>query len=368
MVRIAAERVVPLLGFDAAAVLLLKEEGQVLQLLHAVGLPASVTVHYQRIPVGPSVAGRAITERRPVLVSIDSYSARDVAAFEALRQAGFLTLVSVPLLAHGEVYGALSLVSRSRLEASASMLSLLTSIGTQIGLAVSAAQERERLVTQERMAALGRLAAGIAHELRNPLSVIAGRIELLKGAVTEPETVARQIGSLAEAEARMRKIVEGLSTYSKPPKTEPTLLNLGELLAATRELVAYMARKSGVTVSIDAAPGLPAVRGDRSEVMQILLNLASNAIEAMAETGGKLALGARADGARVIAEVADTGPGIAPETLPGIWEPFYTTKPEGTGLGLSIVRSLVDKQPGAEISVESVHGHGTTFRLALPVP
>ncbi len=105
----------------------------------------------------------------------------------------------------------------------------------------------------------------------------------------------------------------------------------------------------------------------RERALPIERDLAGS-IEAMAETGGKLALGARADGARVIVEVADTGPGIAPETLAKIWEPFYTTKAEGTGLGLSIVRSLVDKQPGAEISVESIRGRGTTFRLALTAP
>jgi signal transduction histidine kinase len=101
-------------------------------------------------------------------------------------------------------------------------------------------------------------------------------------------------------------------------------------------------------------------------VIQILFNLATNAVEAIAETGGRVVLRARRQpGGDVDVEVADTGPGIDPAVLPRIWDPFYTTKAEGTGLGLSIVRALVEEQPGATIAVESVPGVGTTFRLTM---
>lgn len=387
--RIAAEQALPLLGFDAAAALLLDPQGQVLRLLHAHALPPAVRAVTESIPVGSSVAGRAVAERQPVLLSIEAYPEIGLPHLaDALCQAGFLTLAATPFLAHGQVYGALTLLSRHRLQASPSMLSLLTAVGTQIGLAVSYAAERERLAAQERLAALGRLAAGMAHELNTPLSRLLLELELLQSDVAEGEPLASELlpqylPSLEAAAGQMKRIMRGLSTYAKPPRPEPSVLQMGELLAATQELVAYAARQSHVTVALDAPAVLPAVLGDRSQLMQVLVNLATNAIEAMAETGGQLTLGVRVQAASVdhqrpggqpaslpasvIVEVADTGPGISQEVLHQIWEPFYTTKPEGTGLGLAIVRSLVAEQPGASIDVESRPHQGTTFTLTLPV-
>jgi hypothetical protein len=236
-------------------------------------------------------------------------------------------------------------------------------------------QAEEALRASDRLAALGRLAAGIGHELRNPLTVLAGRVQLLaiqtgKGELPSLDVLARHVTSLSDAAERMKRILEGLSTYAKPPKPEPRRLSAAELLAATAELVAYESRKRRIQVSVEAAPSLPAVLGDRSQLMQVLVNLATNAIEAMGPEG-QLVLRAGLEGAgpgdgMVRIEVADTGPGIAPETLARIWDAFYTTKAEGTGLGLSIVRGLVGEQPGAAITVESHVDRGTTFTISMP--
>lgn len=248
--------------------------------------------------------------------------------------------------------------------------------------------QREVLLRSEKLADLGRLAAGVDHELRNPLAVISGRMTLLEMQISDDkvptsEVLARHVRAVTEAVERMERIMRGLSTYSKPSRPEPTLLDMRELLSAIRELVAYQARTSDVTIAIDAPAALPSVLGDRGQLMQVFLNLATNAIEAMAGTGGRLRLGARveddatsrepsntetgASAAWVLVEVADTGPGIPADVLPKIWEAFYTTKPEGTGLGLSIVRALVEEQPGARISVQSEPGRGTVFTLMMPV-
>ncbi|MBI3327313.1 MAG: PAS domain S-box protein [Nitrospinae bacterium] len=387
--KLAAEETLPLLHFDAAAAFQVDPRSQALKLLHAHALPPEVLAVSEELPLGAGVAGQAVAERRPILLPIEDYPAMGVPRLaDAIRQEGFLTVAATPLLAHGHVYGALSLLSRQRLRASPRMLSLLTSVGTQIGLAVSYAAEREQLASQERLASLGRLAAGVAHELNNPLARILMELDMLQtdlaGAhVLTAETLSQYLTSIGEAAERMKRIMQGLSAYAKPPLPEPTLLNIGELLAATQELVAYPARKSRVSIAVDAPGSLPRVTGDRSQVMQVLLNLTTNAIEAMAATGGLLTLSAQvqddgmrspgqdapraAPGATVSVEVSDTGPGIPLEVLPQIWEPFYTTKSEGTGLGLSIVRSLVAKQPGAAIAVQSRLGRGTTFTLTLPV-
>jgi len=237
------------------------------------------------------------------------------------------------------------------------------------------ARAAAELVRSERMAALGRLAAGVAHELRNPLSVIAGRIEILKlqmtpGQAPTFDVLARSLAQFEEAAERMRRIMEGLSTYSKPAKPDPTPLDLGELLRATSEVLAYEARKHEVSIFVQVPPGLPRVVGERSALMQVFVNLATNAVQAMVETGGgQVTLKAYetdGSGSPIVAEVTDTGPGIPPDTLAQIWTPFYTTKAEGTGIGLSIVRSLVEQQAGAAITVESRLGVGTTFRLTMP--
>lgn len=248
--------------------------------------------------------------------------------------------------------------------------------------------QREALYRSEKMADLGRLAAGVAHELKNPLAVVAGRVGLLEmqtkqGKLSPADVLSNHVASMKEAVGRMTKIMRGLSTYAKPAKPERTLLDLRELLSAVQDLVAHPARSGNVTIRIEAPRELPAVLGDRSQLMQVFLNLTTNAIEAMGGTGGRLALrvrveegasagrGAETEGptsaGTVRVEVADTGPGILADDLAKIWEPFYTTKPEGTGLGLSIVRSLVEEQPGATITVESAPGQGTTFMLTMPV-
>jgi len=372
VIREAGPRVVSLLGFDAAAVLLLDADRKSLRLFHAVGLPEAVTSRLERVPVSAVVWARALIERRVVVLQTGSHPDEDASGVRpGLAAHGLGLVVSVPLLAFNDVHGVLTLASRRPLEPSAATLDLLASIGTQIAGALVHARQLEQRAHQERLAALGRLAAGIAHELKNPLAVIDARLQLLRresDALGGP--AARHLASLEEASEWMKRIMHGLSTYAKPARSEPQLLDARELLSATRELVAYDARKAGVTVEVEIQGEPPAVLADRSEMMQVLVNLATNAIQAMEPGGGRLTLRAAAaqDAAgrtATVIEVSDTGPGIPEDRRERIWEPFYTTKPDGTGLGLSIVRALVAKQPAAWIDMETRAGVGTTFRITL---
>jgi signal transduction histidine kinase len=375
VVRLSVRAALSVLRFDAAAAFMLDERPPVLRLFHEEGLSSAGAGELRTLALGAGPLGRVIRDRCPLMLSLDAPSGlAEPAALDALKS-GFLTLAATPLVAHGRVYGLLSLLGRERMEPSDAMISLLASVGTEIGIAAAHAAERERLVAQDRLAALGRLAAGTAHELRNPLTVIMNRTcllkeEMLDGQMPAPDDLKSHVASLMDATDRMTGIVEGLLTYARPSKPEPTLLDVVDLLAATWQLVEHETKKHYVDVIIDVAPGVPRIMGDRSQLMQVLLNLATNAVEAMSDGEGRLTLRVRAGtaegGTLVLVDVIDTGPGISSAILPRIWEPFFTTKSEGTGLGLSIVRGLVAEQPGASIAVVTEADRGTTFTLTFP--
>ncbi|MBI1734983.1 MAG: GAF domain-containing protein [Candidatus Rokubacteria bacterium] len=369
VVRIAVDRTVDLLRFDAASAFLLDRRTDTLNLLHAQGLSPALVTELGQLPRNATLAGRAMSARAPVSSSIDVYpTIAGPRVSEMFAAEGFTQLVATPCMAHGEVFGALGLFTRDARQLSDASRAFLGSIGIQVGMALTHAAATEERMAQERLSALGRIAAGVAHELRNPLAVIGGRIELLTRAMREApgaDHLARHLAPIQEATERMNGIVKGLSTYSKPVRAAPVPLDVVELLSAVHALVMYEAKRSGVRMSVNAPAPLVVV-GDRSEMMQVLLNLATNAIEAMAPGGGELLLRARREEHVIRVDVADTGPGIPPDRLDRIWEPFYTTKPEGTGLGLSLVRGIVEKWPDATIDVASRPGEGTAFTIMLP--
>lgn len=311
---------------------------------------------------------------------------------EALRH-GYASTAALPLREGAGAFGTLRVYSRVPDAFDDEELELLQQLADDLAFGITAVRtrlDRARAETQvrqsERLAALGRLAAGVGHELKNPLAVIAMRVQMLRmnmaeGKLPASETLSRHLASLEEACGRMLRIMQGLSTYAKPSRTEPMPLDMGDLLAATAELVAYDARNRRVAIAVETPPALPPVLGDRSQLMQVLVNLATNALEAMT-SGGRLTLRARAGersasggtgraesslpAAVVVVEIEDTGPGIPAAVLGRIWEPFFTTKTEGTGLGLSIVRGIVADHPGATLDVDTRVGRGTTFILRMP--
>jgi len=226
----------------------------------------------------------------------------------------------------------------------------------------------DQLTAQERLATLGRLAAAVAHELRRPLFVLSGGLELLERELAQhpPDEVVwlrRHLGRLQDAAAQAARLTASFSTASKPPRPEFHPVAVARLLDDTHTLISCQALLQRVTVTVDQQPDL-SVQGDRSQLLEVLLNLATNALEAMAD-GGTLDIRAQAEPGAVILELADTGPGIPPEIQARIFEPFFTTKTEGTGLGLAIVRQLVQAH-GGTLTLESQPGRGTTFRLRLP--
>jgi signal transduction histidine kinase len=230
---------------------------------------------------------------------------------------------------------------------------------------------QDTLVQSAKLAAIGELAASVAHEINNPLMVILGNSGLLLHEATPDSLEHRRLSGIVSEANRAGKIVRDLLDFARrrEPNREP--VSLHEILERALELLRARVGRAAVAVERVFDTSLPPILGDRDQLTQVFLNLITNAVDAM-EGGGTLVLetGTRQDDdgrTRITVSISDTGPGIPPEHLARIFEPFYTTKPEGrgTGLGLSVSLGIVRMQ-GGTIDVESKRGRGTTMRVTLP--
>ena len=226
---------------------------------------------------------------------------------------------------------------------------------------------RNEIARNQRLVTVGRLAAGVAHEIRNPLSSIKGFATYFRERYRENEQDAQTASILIQEVDRLNRVVGQLQEFSRPVSILPRPVRLERLIADIVKLVESQARAKGVTVAIEHRPGMPEVLLDADRLNQVLLNLFLNGIEAM-DRGGVLSVRVdeAADSRRLEIRVSDTGCGIRPEDLSHIFEPYFTTKPSGTGLGLAIAHNIIEAM-GAEIAVQSVPGAGTTFTLKVPV-
>ncbi len=223
----------------------------------------------------------------------------------------------------------------------------------------------EQLTQSDRLAALGQLSAGIAHEIRNPLGSIKGSIEILEDEIAPDHPKRDFVRIIKEETARLNSIVAEFLKFARPPKPSMEAASLNDLIQSTLLLLQKEAERSAVQIRLDLNPTLPQIRLDPDQIRQVLLNLVLNGMQAMPE-GGVLEVrsSAGADG-RVAVEVADQGIGLEKKDLDRVFDPFFTTKPHGTGLGLSISYQLVQNH-GGRISARSNAEGGTTFRLELP--
>jgi two-component system, sporulation sensor kinase E len=228
-----------------------------------------------------------------------------------------------------------------------------------------------RLRRAESLAALTTLAAGVAHEIKNPLGSMGIHLQLIRRKIAGKDCVESRdlephLGVIAEEVDRLNRIAVDFLFAVKPMDTR---LEVADVNAVLRELIAFVRPEldqAGVTVESDLADNLPALKLDVRYIKQALLNLIKNAMAAMSG-GGRLGIETRADGDEVQVRVSDTGTGIPADIMDKIFEPYFTTKPFGTGLGLTIVFKIVKEHFG-DIAVASREGEGTTFTLTLPIP
>jgi hypothetical protein len=224
---------------------------------------------------------------------------------------------------------------------------------------------RTQMSRAEHLATLGELATGLAHEIRNPLAGIAGVIEIIGRDLPSTSPARSVVKDVRQEIARINHIVTDLLQTARPhpPKVHKSDLN------TTVEHAVMLGRQQALAKSIEISlvkdPSLPEVEHDSDQIHQLLLNLLLNALQAI-DSDGKIKVSVRQHGTAAVVEVSDNGRGIAPDHLPNIFRPFYTTKGDGTGLGLSLARRIVEDHHG-RIDVTSGVGQGTTFAVVLPL-
>jgi PAS domain S-box-containing protein len=228
----------------------------------------------------------------------------------------------------------------------------------------------EQLIQAEKLAAMGQMLAGVAHELNNPLTAILGASELLRDRAGIDESTRRQLDMTHRQARRAAKIVHNLLEFSRPALPQKKALDLNAVVDRTLQLHEHSLRRNAIEVDFSSSPGLPPTIGDANQLIQVFLNLIGNAEQAIREIrpSGRIQIRLGQSGDRIFATVQDDGVGIKPEALPKIFDPFFTTKRPGggTGLGLSICLSIV-REHGGDIEAEALPAGGAAFTVFLPV-
>lgn len=224
----------------------------------------------------------------------------------------------------------------------------------------------DQLIRADRLAAMGELTAGIAHEVRNPLGIIRASVQLLEHPDSGPVRAHEAATVIKQEIDRLDRVIKALLDFGRPSK--PTLMPTGvrDVLADVVLFTRRFAGQSRVQIEEHYPEGLPKVMVDADQLKQVFVNLISNAVQAMENSGGTIIVAAEAENGFVSVSVTDDGPGIAAEDLSKVFDPFYSTRDEGTGLGLTMVRRIMDEH-GGHIEVASEPETGTRFTVSLPI-
>ena len=336
------------------------------------------------IPPGDPLA-QLIEGRSPVhiadLAAHQAYLRRDPLFVALVELAGVRTYLAVPLVKDDKLIGALGINREQVQPFTDRQIDLVTDFAAQATIALeSTSRERQyreaqmALAHANRIATIGQLAASIAHELKQPLAAVVidggGALRWLARQPPGIDKARSSVERMIKQADRATHIIDGLRDLTKQNAPRAEVVDLNEAIAEVIALTYSEAVKTGVTVSTRLAPQLPRVQGDRVQLQQVMLNLIVNAIQAMSgilEGVRELQISIDAvpseGGVRV--GVRDTGPGLSPESLSRLFEPFYTTKPDGMGMGLPICRSIIDAH-GGRLWATGCEPRGVLFQFTIP--
>jgi two-component system, NtrC family, sensor kinase len=235
----------------------------------------------------------------------------------------------------------------------------------------------EQVIEAGKLASLGELAAGIAHEINNPVAVMVEEAGWMQDLLDEEEgdcspnseEFRRSLNQIKTQGTRCKQITHKLLSFARKTDPTPKKVHLNEVVRDAIGLCQQRVRSGRVKLFASLAENLPTIRVSPSEAQQVFVNLINNALDVLEGTGGTVKITTRTEGDFVVCDVADDGPGIPSYVLPRIFDPFFTTKPvgKGTGLGLSICYGIVRKLDG-DITVNTAEGVGTTFHIKFPAP
>jgi signal transduction histidine kinase len=280
--------------------------------------------------------------------------------------------ICYPLISMNRLIGILLLGPKeSGEDFSGPELSFISSLAPQAGIALENAllykEQRERfrrMSRADKLATIGELAAGAAHEIRNPLTAIKSSLQFLEKK-SQDDTTRKILASALQETARIENILSALLSFSRPSELKKERHNIIDTLEEILELISFQARTQKIHLVRDLASSPLYIHGDKSQLKQLFLNIFLNALQAM-PNGGELKVDViPKNDQRVLIAIADTGEGISEENLDRMFDPFFTTKKGGTGLGLSICYNIVKSHHG-EIEIKSKVKHGTTALITLP--
>jgi len=328
-----------------------------------------------------NLAAHCLRLRKPIRV--DNPAEHPGLGPQLLEEMGPYPLVLAPMLAKGKPIGVI-VANRSRDDTPINErdLKVLAMLATQGALALETsrlyqnlekanrelADMRSRLLEAEKLAALGEMAAGVAHEIRNPLMSIGGFAKRVRKKMRDDEPLAKYMDVIIEDVTRLEHTLKEMLAFSTDSREAYDEHQVADIIDQAIELLARDIRHKGIEVVKNYHPNLPPVLGDDRQLKHVFYNLLLNAVQAM-DGGGRITLKTfpvmREGKQMVAAEVADTGGGIPPEVMHNIFNPFFTTKDSGTGLGLAIVHKIVTRHFG-EVEVYNKEGEGAVFRVCLP--
>jgi PAS domain S-box-containing protein len=368
-----------LFSLDVSSLYLFDQDGLTLRRIAVVGYRSEYARHFPPVSVQPELL-QQIKAVHATFLSAQGLPLppvfRDIQQKEGVRSAFVVILWS-----KDRVIGAVVVGSRTDREFAPADINLLIAVGSQISNAIDRTmlyeetrqaydnlrRTQEQLLHSEKMAAVGQLISGVAHELNNPLTAILGYSQLLTSSADMGPQGIEYTDKLYKQAQRTHRIVQNLLSFARQHKPERVPVQLNQVLEDTLALRDYDLRMKNIRVHMELAPDLPVTAADPHQLQQVFLNMVNNAVDAILESSndGDLWVRTGARGDRLTVEFADSGPGVREPSR--VFDPFYTTKPvgKGTGLGLSICYGIITEH-GGTIQVRNVPPHGAAFTIEVP--